>query len=260
MDLNATQTSPFSRPSTPTESCALDKDGNLKDASDITFFHSPSDEKPLSGPGYLPNSPTPVSKRPRRNANQAKFREALAADKQDSDFDEEAEASKPVAPKLSSSNKKRKKQTLVNSDSDTPATSVPKKKTKPQAKQVKVSATSLGSAKHFLKKSSDVTVPSSVSNGAVTTTTSITVTSGQASESQITTTSTASAPTTSSPTTCPSNLPISNSSDTDTEAPDVSISVAVSTSRRKAKNDVLTICREVSLEEEGGRFECLICA
>lgn len=255
MELDATQTNPFSRPSTPTESCALDKDGNLKDASDITFFHSPSDEKPLSGPGYLPNSPTPVSKRPRRNANQAKFREALAADKQDSDYDEEAEASKPIAPKLSSSNKKRKKQTLVNSDSDTPATSVPKKKTKP--KQAKVSATSLGPAKHFLKKSSDVTVPSSLAAGneAVTTTTSITVTSGQASESQITTTST-----TSAPTTLPSNSPINNSSDTDIEAPDVSISVAVSTSRRKAKNDVLTICREVSLEEEGGRFECLICA
>ena len=30
--------------------CALDKDGQLKDADDIPFFHSPSDKNPIPLP------------------------------------------------------------------------------------------------------------------------------------------------------------------------------------------------------------------
>jgi len=32
------------------DQCALDKNGQLKDAKDITFFHSPSDKSPIPLP------------------------------------------------------------------------------------------------------------------------------------------------------------------------------------------------------------------
>ncbi|KAG6883693.1 hypothetical protein C0992_008116, partial [Termitomyces sp. T32_za158] len=37
------------------ENCALNADGTLKDASEITFFHSPSDKRPISAPNTLKN-------------------------------------------------------------------------------------------------------------------------------------------------------------------------------------------------------------
>lgn len=45
----------------PDRDCALDADGNLMDASQINFFNSPSDERPISGPGVTPSSPTPTA-------------------------------------------------------------------------------------------------------------------------------------------------------------------------------------------------------
>lgn len=226
------------RASTP-ENCALDGNGNLKDASEITFFNSPSDEKPISGPGLIiPTSPSPAftTKRPRRNANQAKFHHALAADKMDSDADE-ANVN-PPPPKLSSAIKKRKKQTTTDNDSDTARpVPAPKTKLKPPAKKVKATETQI--AQRFLKKSSDVP-------HTVTTTTSITVTQNPPD-----------APTSNLNVPTPPPNPLSD--DTDIETPDVSVRVAVTT-RRCARSDVLTFCRELAVDEEGGNFECLICA
>lgn len=65
--------------STPNENCALDASGKLKDASEVDFFNSPSDVRPISGPGTVLLSPSPPerSSRPVRNSNRKKFHQAL---------------------------------------------------------------------------------------------------------------------------------------------------------------------------------------
>jgi len=37
-------------PQNDSDQCALDKNGELRDAKDIAFFHSPSDKNPISLP------------------------------------------------------------------------------------------------------------------------------------------------------------------------------------------------------------------
>lgn len=236
----------FHRASTP-ENCALDENGNLKNASEITFFNSPSDEKPISGPGLtIPTSPlAPAFKtgRPRRNANQAKFHHALAADKMDSDDDDAKDNPPPL--KLSSTNKKRKPEASADSDSETTrSVAAPKTKPKPKPAPKRVKAASTQIAQHFLKKSSDAS--------HTVTRASITVTQEPPQDDTLTTATTIATSNAPIPPTTPSG-------DTDVETPDVSICVAVTT-RRFARSDVLTFCRELSVKDDGGNFECLICA
>ena len=100
--------------------CARDEHGNLKDASEISFFFSPSDGKPISGPNCDPPSPSPAASkarsRPQRNTNQTKFYEAINQEDLPSDCDNPVDGSHVVASdpttatNSKSTTRKRKKQ------------------------------------------------------------------------------------------------------------------------------------------------------
>lgn len=132
------------------ESCALDKDGNLMDASKIAFFHSPSDEHPLSGPGVLePISPSPAPKaRPQRHSNRAKYHQAIA--ELDSDADEPEELIPPVA---TSTAQKRKHQNDTDGNTGQAASKPSKRKKKSAPKPKGKFELNKSVAQLFLKSS-----------------------------------------------------------------------------------------------------------
>ena len=62
------------------DNSALNPDGTFKDASEIIFFHSPSDTHPIQ-PAHTespPPSPSPASTRPVRNSDRSKLYSAIA--------------------------------------------------------------------------------------------------------------------------------------------------------------------------------------
>ena len=62
------------------DNSALNPDGTFKDASEIIFFHSPSDTHPIQ-PAHTespPPSPSPASTRPVRNSDRYKRYSAIA--------------------------------------------------------------------------------------------------------------------------------------------------------------------------------------
>ena len=135
--------------------CARDEHGNLKDASEISFFFSPSDDKPMSGPVCDPPSPSPLrapnpSSRPQRNSDQSKFYSAIAQDELGSDCDNLADNSQVTTviqpiPKATAT-RKRKKHNEVNNNQGTSS----RKKKATSHSQVKGASTQL-----FLKGPGD---------------------------------------------------------------------------------------------------------
>lgn len=258
--------------SSPSDNCALDKNGSLMDASQISFFNSPSDERPISGPGMVhvePASPSPVPKgpkltsRPKRNANRSKYHQAIAA--LDSESDNNLQPVPALVTSKEPSTRKRKKQALSDSDigptavavsgpsaappvlvAGTPSLSLPPKKTgssttRPAAKKAKSNPgnkTSLATAHHYLKRSALIT---------------------QQLEAPDTT-----------PTSLPSTETASKEPASDNDSPctsddsdsNASSSESMKRSGRPGKEDVLTVCVEVvkAKKDRKGKYECTICA
>lgn len=253
--------------SSPSDNCALDKNGSLMDASQISFFNSPSDERPISGPGMVhvePASPSPVPKgpkltsRPKRNANRSKYHQAIAA--LDSESDNNLQPVPALVTSKEPSTRKRKKQALSDSDigptvavsgpsaappvlvADTPSLSLPPKKTgssttRPVAKKAKSNPgnkTSLATAHHYLKRSAPITQQL------------------EAPESLPSTETASKEPASDNDSPCTSD-------DSDSNA---SSSESMERSGRPGKEDVLTVCVEVvkAKKDRKGKYECTICA
>lgn len=241
------------------ENCALDKNGNLMDASQISFFNSPSDEKPISGPGADPPSPSPASKhhggshtRPQRNSNRSKYNEAIAAVTLDSDFDCDDPSPGPAIVK-EPSNRKRKKQQLRDSDTDlaqAPSTSQAVRK-KATAKKAKTNASH--AAHHFVKK------PTPSEQQPLT----------NSSQSQLSPASQTDIPTVgNSESVDKLESPLSSNSSPQPitgnaakPSTDISISVVVESGERGGKEDVLTVCHELeeANDSQSGKYHCMIC-
>lgn len=212
------------------------------EASQIAFFNSPSDERPISGPAINPPSPSPVPKltvsRPQQNSNRSKYLEALAASKLDSDIDETEETIAPSSSKATTSRKRNRKQ--GDSDSD----SVPKKKSGPKRLVKKLKPATKSASQLFLKpihKSPERTDTVSLATSPTTPTPidSVPILHQASAGAQI-------------------NPSTSNDGETK-----VSVSVSVSNGTGKVRGiaDVLTFCNEIEkpTSTKTGLYDCHVC-
>lgn len=252
----------------PDRDCALDADGNLMDASQINFFNSPSDERPISGPGVTPSSPTPatkqISSRPQRNSNRTKYLTAIAFEKLDSDEDD---INTTVCAPNPSRAAKRKK---VQSDSDgvseiTSSISGTKRKAGPKPLLKKGKTTAVN---RFLKKSDDVASQAAPPLAP----TAVTTASGSNSQTHECRSSPP-LPTTTPISVTPSisidSASPSQTSSNDTEPANISVSIsidAMGASNRKSSADVAPLFKRLKRREEDGtvvwdnKYECIVCA
>lgn len=224
------------------ENCALDEHGNLMEASQIAFFHSPSDARPISGPFDLeagaaePPSPSPAPKlnlaRPQHNSNRAKFHEALAASKLDSDIDKPQEIAVPSTSKATTSRNRNRKQS--ESDNETvqkkkkPGPKIAIKKRKPAIKST---------VQLFLK-------PIDKSHG----------------QPDTNTTSASPLPTTTTPLSEDTQVKSSACDDGNTKVT-VSVSVTAGSGQVKGIADILTFCDEKTkpTQTATGLYDCHVC-
>lgn len=241
---HAHQTLHHDRASTPISAsdrgCALDEDGNLMDASRIIFHHSPSDERPISGPGVTPPSPTPVitstTQRPQRHSNRSKFHNALAYDKLNSD-EELGPSSQSKKPTVSN---KRKKD-LSDSDTDAPATQPTRRRKKKHVpkKNSNLKTGANAAVGLFLRKPEDVSTARLEADPALL---PLTVTRD----------------------TTPSvSLDSPSPPSSGNNAASVSISISIKEKdEHESGADVLTVFRRVEGNEDGKnkKFECTVCA
>lgn len=212
--------------------CALDENGNLMDASRIIFHHSPSDERPISGPGVTPPSPTPVitstTQRPQRHSNRSKFHNALAYDKLNSD-EELGPSSHSKKPTVSN---KRKKD-LSDGDTDAPATQPTRRRKKKHVPKKSLKTGANAAVGLFLRK------PEDVSTACLE----------------------ADLPSTVTPPSIPLDSPSPLSSANNAASVSTSISIKEK-DEHESGADVLTVFRRVEGNEDGKnkKFECTVCA
>lgn len=68
------------------EQCALDANGNLKDAKHILFYNDPDDSEPIHNPPSN-NTVPPTLRRGHRSKNTTRLKESIAQEQLDSDAD-----------------------------------------------------------------------------------------------------------------------------------------------------------------------------
>lgn len=254
----------------PDRDCALDADGNLMDASQINFFNSPSDERPISGPGVTPSSPTPatkqISSRPQRNSNRTKYLSAIAFEKLDSDEDD---INTTVCAPNPSRAAKRKK---VQSDSDgvseiTSSISGTKRKAGPKPLLKKGKTTAVN---RFLKKSDDVaSQPEAAPPLAPTAVTTASGSNSQTHECRSSPPLPTTTPISVTPSISIDSASPSQTSSNDTEPANISVSISIDAtgaSNRKSSADVAPLFKRLKRREEDGtvvwdnKYECIVCA
>lgn len=247
----------------PDQDCALDADGKLMDASQINFFNSPGDERPISGPGVTPSSPTPAAKqvpgRPQRNSNRSKYLQAIASEKLDSDEDID------TVPKPSQAAKRKKAQSDSDGDSEVTTNSGTKKKTGPKRLLKKGKTTVNNAVNQFLKKSGDIQVAPQAAPPPAVTTASGSQTHQHLSSSPSPTTALISL----TPSTATNSASLSQTSSNDTEPANISVSISIDAtgaSNRKSSADVAPLFKRLKRREEDGtvvwdnKYECIVCS